>query len=1088
MVLFIYNKEHLCITMIDKRKFLQPSLKNVLSRPRLTSLLGEKRVILLLGRAGQGKATLCADFLGKNNYPSLWYGLDAGDTDPARFVSNLKSRISEEYGFPSHQSIPSPEKGGTNNSYTTAMDLVAALSTASVKPLFLILKGFHSIAGSTETCQILEILINNLPEQVHLCLISRCDFTIPLTDLRRRKELMELRDKDLTFTREETRELLTDVYDISLTGGEIDRIEEYAHGWTTPIVFMAERLSRLDTSQRNSFIAGLSETELLPEIEEFFQSEVLSGLEPAELHNLTLLGMAGTFTPELAERLIGESRETIAHFMHNNLFLEQTDYPEKTYFFHPLFTVFLRKLSTSLPKKERDSIHSAIGEYYRAKTDYNKAVRFFTEAGEIETARSLLIDNAEELYQDGRFDLIRKLLSEFPRDMINTDPSLLFYEAVALNMVKPISSREKLLDLQKHFHKAGDYEKEAMIFSVLLTNHFFYQTDRDTQKKVCEAATRFVKKMGSHLSNERRALLEALIPMGQWWTGISKEQAFEEALRAEETSYEMHNEEAFICARLVLAEIYMARGEFIQAQDLISKTGKLMAEQNSGTRVSTYRYLLSFYLADIYFYLGNVSAAVTEIQNVLSNMSRDFAFRPYLEVDLVLYYLYQENIGKAEVLYESLREKEIGENVFLKYFILFQLQMLMAYRNRDTHRTAYYCKRIMEEESRHMLYADYPYSFVSLVEICLYLGNYEQTQALLDDILNEISENDYPYSYATALALYGLLEIRRGDREEANAHFTKMKAVLEKKDFRNLDICDPEVLKEIADNSGLSLFKSFPRLQTENNIEGFSEQEYPLEITTLGDFKVCVEGEEIQINLLSGQRRVMDLLKLLIVFRKNGVMKEKIYDLFWPRYSYKSARDNLNTIIYRLRKTLDDKSDYLYTDVNTIRFKEGVCITDVDKFNTYLDLAKQAETEKNTELALRLYSRAVDLYHGDFLEGELYYDFIRDERENLKNKYRSALFQLAKLSLSSGDHLESLNWSKKIISIDPLCEPAYRLLMIAGALTGNRSEIPRLYDRLNSRLLEYYRVTSDEKTSALKERLIEGVIPDETMWMNEAII
>ncbi|MBN2051171.1 MAG: hypothetical protein JW760_12035 [Spirochaetales bacterium] len=1072
---------------MDKHKNLQPSLKSVLPRPRLTSILGKKKVILVIGRAGQGKSTLIADFLGVENHPAIWYNLDESDKDPQCFFSSLTGKISAEYGF------PSPRKGhrdasGTFDPNQAGMSILEILSEIPVTPLYLVLNGFHHIAESPESCRIMEILINNLVDRARLCVLSRQECTLSLANVRRQKELLELRDNELSLTRDEIDNLFRQVYDITLTRREIDSVFSYASGWVTPVVFLAERLSRTENTERHSFLASLEEMPLLPEIEEFIEKEVYDPLSPGEKEALIRLVLADQFNEAMVSALVKDGDGLIENLLRRHLFLEPATGMENTYHFHPLVSLFLKERSDKLEEPVRTGMFTTLGNYFLQNENYHKAVHCFALGENIEKARELLIERSEEYFRDGHFDAIRKLLKEFPQDIIADDPFLSFYEAVALNMARPHSSRERLLELREYFHQVGDLEKEAMIFTVLLTNHFFYQTNREILVKISDAASAFLKENRGKLSSERQALLEALIPMGQWWTGIAKDQAFENALRAEEASYETHNEEAFICARLVLAEIYMARGDFIQARDLIRKTDTLMAEYGEDTHPGPYRYLLAFYLADNYFYLGKLNTAITEIQTVLANMSKDFAFRPYLEVDLVLYYLYQENIGKAEVLYESLRDKDIGENLFLKYFIMFNLQMLMAYRNRDKHRAAYYCKRVMEEESRPMLYTDYPYSFVALVEVNLYLGQYEETQNLLSSLLEEVSENDYPYSYATAMALYGLLETRRGNRKQAEVHFAVVRRVLEGKQFLNLDICDPEVLKEIGDYSGIDLFRSFPRLQTDKHEDLFSSKDFPLEITTLGDFKVFSGGKEIMINQLSSQRRVMDLLKLLIVFRKNGVMKEKIYELFWPRYSYKSARDNLNTIIYRLRKTLDDKADFLYTDVNTIRFREGVCITDLDKFQKYLEMARDAEKNRNTEPAVSLYSQAVELYRGDFLEGDLYYDFIRDERESLKNRYKTALFQLAKLTLSSGDYLESLNWSKKIIEKDPLCEPAYRLLMIASALTGNRSEIPRLYDRLNSKLLEYYRVTSDEKTASLKNRLIEGLTPDEALWKDEAII
>jgi DNA-binding SARP family transcriptional activator len=261
-----------------------------------------------------------------------------------------------------------------------------------------------------------------------------------------------------------------------------------------------------------------------------------------------------------------------------------------------------------------------------------------------------------------------------------------------------------------------------------------------------------------------------------------------------------------------------------------------------------------------------------------------------------------------------------------------------------------------------------------------------------------------------------------------------------------------------------------------------------MEINTLGQLSVFVQGKEISADLLGGQKRVMDLLKLLIVYRKNGVMKERIYELFWPRYSYKSARDNLNTIIYRLRKLLNDKGNFLSTDVNSIRFKENSVITDIDRFLEYINLGTEAERNGNHEVSVKMFTSAVALYKGDFLESDLYYDFIRDERENLKSKFRNLLFRMIILSLNSADFREALEWSKRLIEADPLCEPAYRMIMIASSAVGNKSEIPRLFDKLNKKLQAYYKITADERTVNLKEKLISGTIPDESMWRDETII
>ena len=60
--------------------------------------------------------------------------------------------------------------------------------------------------------------------------------------------------------------------------------------------------------------------------------------------------------------------------------------------------------------------------------------------------------------------------------------------------------------------------------------------------------------------------------------------------------------------------------------------------------------------------------------------------------------------------------------------------------------------------------------------------------------------------------------------------------------------------------------------------------------------------------------------------------------------------------------------------------------------------------------------------------------------------------------------------------------------MIACALIGNRSEIPRLFEKLNQRLRRYYDIDADPRTAALKESLLAGELPDPGLWRQEALL
>jgi DNA-binding SARP family transcriptional activator len=411
--------------------------------------------------------------------------------------------------------------------------------------------------------------------------------------------------------------------------------------------------------------------------------------------------------------------------------------------------------------------------------------------------------------------------------------------------------------------------------------------------------------------------------------------------------------------------------------------------------------------------------------------------------------------------------------------------MLLAYRQGNLERAEYYSRRLIDPENRDLMSADYPYSYLAVAEVLVFLNRDAEALDLLEGLLAEAPEEKFPYPAATAHALAGYIHKRGKDKNASGTHFARLQQLLQARKFHNLDICAGELLERIAAASKLPECESFPRLTAPE----LSEQaKRGLYIKTLGEFRIYLDGREVPSTLLARQKKVMDVLKLLIVHRERGIVKELLYDLNWPGYLQKSARDNLNTIIYRLRRILGEEESYILTGSGDIRLNRDICSVDVDRFLEMIRLGEQAGQANDALKAKDYFYRAKSLYSGDFLEKDLYYDDIRDTREELRNRYLQLLFTLCRMSFDAGEHFQALVLAKELIYRDPLCEPGYRLLMIACALIGNRSEIPRLYEKLNQRLRRCYDIDADPRTAALKESLLAGIPPDAALWRQEALI
>ena len=81
---------------------------------------------------------------------------------------------------------------------------------------FLILDDYHLLTAEAIHSFIL-FLVEHQPKQMCLVLISRADPPLPLTRLRARGQLIELRQRDLSFTFEESLEFINQTMDLALS-------------------------------------------------------------------------------------------------------------------------------------------------------------------------------------------------------------------------------------------------------------------------------------------------------------------------------------------------------------------------------------------------------------------------------------------------------------------------------------------------------------------------------------------------------------------------------------------------------------------------------------------------------------------------------------------------------------------------------------------------------------------------------------------------------------------------------------------------------------------------------------------------------
>jgi DNA-binding SARP family transcriptional activator len=717
-----------------------------------------------------------------------------------------------------------------------------------------------------------------------------------------------------------------------------------------------------------------------------------------------------------------------------------------------------------------------------------KSIIYTCRSGDSVKAKKLFLKLSADLLKINSYKKIRSLLKEFTREDIESDNHMLFLQAASSHIREPITGRQILFNLAELYKKTRENGLVISAYCELLKNHILYMESRKALNRLTAQALAFLNlltEFEAETVKDNILILEAYIDVSRYWSFEERNSSFEKALKAEETSFKTRDYGLLSCARIMLSHIYLEKGQFEEAKNILSRTDTFLKEKAD----EAYRVFINFHLADVHLYSGDIRKALELVKYYLRDESLSPAFKSHIRINYVFFQLFSDELDLAENIFESMREENPTDNLYMQYQWVYYLQLLYSYRNGNRIRTEYHSRRLLDSENEGFVNSDYPYSFISISEVLIFLENYSEAEKILRSIAEKTGPESFPFAKASASALLAYLTHITGRTEEAAGHMKQAEEILTAFSISNLYICDPVLLAKIQELSKSEIFSNFPRLASAKISEAvISMDSFDLRFKTFGSFKVFVKNKDIPFEELSRQKKAVDLLKLLVVFREKGLSKETAYEIFWPRYSFKSARDNLNTVVYRLRKIFGQEKEYIIADNNNLMLKPGEYITDADIFLDYIKQGLASEKKGGIKTALYLYRMAESLYEGDFLEAGLYFDSIRDEREQLKNKYRKLLFDMCRLSLDVFEYAEALKWAQKLIETDPFCEPAYRLLMIASIFVGNRNEIPRIFSKLEQKLMEFYNVNADPKTADLKNKLLSGEKPQPQQWASEVII
>ncbi len=416
--------ETVASTLVSTKLHIPAPRPTLVPRDRLTARLDDdERIALTLVSAapGFGKTTILSTWLaGTTDRAVAWVSLDEGDSQPSMFWQYVVAALGTAVPGVGAGVLPLLEAGQP----ATPALLTSVLNDLAEAPrrITLVLDDYH-LADGPDVAEGMTYVLDHRPPNLHVVVGTRADPQLPLSRLRARGELLELRARDLRFTAEEASAYLTDVHGLDVGPDDVAALEARTEGWAAALQLAA--LSMQGRADVGGFVAGFAGTDRF--VVDYLVDEVLSRQSDAVRDFLLRTSMLDRLCGDLCDAVLetSGSAAVLDALDRANLFVVPLDDERRWYRSHHLFADVLRAhVRAASGTADLPALHVRASHWYADAGEPVAAVRHAIEAGDVDFAADVVETATPRLRRDRQEAILRRWADDFPVDVLTRRPVL----------------------------------------------------------------------------------------------------------------------------------------------------------------------------------------------------------------------------------------------------------------------------------------------------------------------------------------------------------------------------------------------------------------------------------------------------------------------------------------------------------------------------------------------------------------------------------------------------------------------------------------------------------------------------------------
>jgi LuxR family transcriptional regulator, maltose regulon positive regulatory protein len=408
---------------------------------RLSAGLGENHLLTLISApAGYGKTTTIRMWVEEAGYPVAWVTLEKSDNDLKQFLAYILTalqRAGDDLGQAALEVVENTQEIDLQRILGYLINDLYNLD----KPIILVLEEYQLIENE-KIDQIIEWMLNQAIANLHLVIATREDPNLPLTRLRVRNQLTEIRAIDLSFSLEEADQFFSNVMGVNISKREMEILQNRTEGWVASLQLAA--LSLKESRNPTKFVEAFRGTHR--HVLDYLIQEVLSS-QPDEIREfLYRTSILDQLSPSLCEAVTGQkaSRKYLNYLENNNLFLIPLDEERTWYRYHALFGELLRNQLLQAEPECVDDLHERTADWYQKNGFIEKAVEHAYLLSSSNKVFELIEKYALPMLYQGEVSTVVGWFDRLPESLMQSSPMTCISKAWALAVMQHQTHTEEV--------------------------------------------------------------------------------------------------------------------------------------------------------------------------------------------------------------------------------------------------------------------------------------------------------------------------------------------------------------------------------------------------------------------------------------------------------------------------------------------------------------------------------------------------------------------------------------------------------------------------------------------------------------------